>query len=49
MEQNKALLQIPLMFFVLILFCFVIVNFNEISSQEVTEKKLICVVRGERN
>jgi Matrixin len=47
MEQNKALLQIPLMFFVLILFCFVIVKFNEISSQEVTEKKIdMCCTWG---
>ena len=45
--NSKDFLQIPLIFIILFLFSFIVLNFHEIYSQELTERKIdICCTWG---
>ena len=45
--NSKDFLQIPLIFVILFLFSFIVLNFHEILSQELTERKIdICCTWG---
>ncbi len=45
--NSKHFLQIPLIFIIILLFSFTVLNFHEIYSQELTERKIdICCTWG---